>query len=70
MSDKKIVVVKRGAPLSTLLLVLFIGLKLTGFITWSWFWVLSPFWMPLALLLGGLMFFGLFALIIAIASSR
>jgi hypothetical protein len=25
-----------------LLTVLFIGLKLTGFIDWSWFWVLSP----------------------------
>lgn len=25
-----------------LLTVLFIGLKLTGFIDWSWWWVLSP----------------------------
>lgn len=25
-----------------LLTILFIGLKLTGFITWSWWWVLSP----------------------------
>lgn len=25
-----------------LLTVLFIGLKLTGHIDWSWFWVLSP----------------------------
>ena len=25
-----------------LLTILFIGLKLTGYITWSWFWVLSP----------------------------
>jgi len=31
------------------LLLLFIGLKLAGFITWSWWWVLSPFWMPIAL---------------------
>ena len=21
-------------------------LKLTGFITWSWLWVTSPYWMP------------------------
>ncbi len=27
-----------------LLAVLFIGLKLTGFIDWSWWWVLSPIW--------------------------
>lgn len=33
---------------STLLLLLFIALKLTGHITWSWWWVLSPIWMPIA----------------------
>lgn len=27
-----------------LLTILFIGLKLTGYITWSWIWVLSPLW--------------------------
>ena len=27
-----------------LLAILFIGLKLTGYITWSWWWVLSPIW--------------------------
>jgi hypothetical protein len=27
-----------------LLALLFIGLKLTGYITWSWWWVLSPLW--------------------------
>ena len=29
-----------------LLQVLFIALKLTGFITWSWWWVLSPTLIP------------------------
>ena len=29
-----------------LLLVAFIVLKLTGVITWSWWWVLSPLWLP------------------------
>lgn len=28
----------------TLLAVLFIGLKLTGLIAWSWVWVLAPIW--------------------------
>lgn len=32
--------------LFTLLLVLFIGLKLGGVIAWSWVWVLSPIWIP------------------------
>jgi hypothetical protein len=33
------------------LLLLFIGLKLTGQIDWSWWWVLSP--VPIAFLMGG-----------------
>jgi hypothetical protein len=39
-----------GIGLSTLLGVLFIGLKLGGLIDWSWWWVLSPFWIPAAIL--------------------
>ena len=31
-----------------LLSILFIALKLTGFIHWSWLWVLSPLWINLA----------------------
>ena len=31
-----------------LLGVLFIGLKLTGHIDWSWLWVLCPFWIGIA----------------------
>ena len=33
-----------GIGFSGLLTVLFVGLKLTGHITWSWLWVLSPIW--------------------------
>ena len=29
--------------------LLFIGLKLTGQIAWSWWWVTLPFWGPAAL---------------------
>ena len=29
-----------------LLTILFIGLKLTNLISWSWLWVLSPLWLP------------------------
>lgn len=28
----------------TVLTLIFIVLKLTGFIAWSWLWVLSPLW--------------------------
>ena len=34
-----------------LLAIVFITLKLTGVIAWSWWWVLSPLWIPLALVL-------------------
>jgi len=32
-----------------LLTLLFIGLKLTHYIDWSWWWVLAPSWIPFAL---------------------
>lgn len=44
-------VVYRGPGICTLLAVLFIGLKLTGYITWSWLWVLAPIWIPFAIVL-------------------
>lgn len=37
-----------GGGFLGLLAVLFIGLKLTGYIDWSWWWVLAPIWGPLA----------------------
>lgn len=35
--------------IGTILGIVFIVLKLTGVISWSWVWVLAPFWIPLAL---------------------
>ena len=29
-----------------LLAIVFITLKLTNYIAWSWLWVLSPLWLP------------------------
>ena len=34
-----------------LLALIFIILKLTGEIDWSWWWVLAPFWIPWALVI-------------------
>ena len=40
-----------GDVFLSLLQVLFIGLKLTGYIAWPWLWVLSPTWiLPLLIL--------------------
>jgi len=52
-----------GIGFAGLLTVLFIGLKLTGNIAWSWWWVLSPIWISWGLALTVLMLFGLVALI-------
>jgi hypothetical protein len=40
-----------GIGFTGLLAVAFIVLKLTGFIDWSWFWVLSPIWIGIAIVL-------------------
>lgn len=47
-----------GIGFPGLLTVLFIALKLCGVIDWSWWWVLCPLWIGLAI---GLSFFALFA---------
>lgn len=33
--------------LSVLLTILFIGLKLSGYIDWSWWLILFPVWLPI-----------------------
>lgn len=39
-----------GVGFFTLLGLLFIGLKLTGFVDWAWWVVLAPIWGQLALI--------------------
>ena len=39
-----------------LLTILFIGLKLGDVIDWSWWWVLSPLWLPIAVVSGIVLF--------------
>jgi len=52
-----------GIGFCGLLTILFIGLKLTGYITWSWIWVLSPLWITLLISLGVLgLFLGIIGL--------
>lgn len=37
-----------GVGFAGLLTIVFITLKLTGYITWSWWWVWSPVWITVA----------------------
>ncbi len=55
MATKDKISIKLGDPFLSLLSVLFIGLKLTGYIAWPWYWVLAPIWIPVAVALLGLL---------------
>lgn len=38
-------------PFFGILTLIFITLKLTNFIAWSWWWVMAPVWIPVALVI-------------------
>ena len=40
-----------GIGIGMILFLIFMVLKLTGNITWSWWWVTAPLWTPLVLAL-------------------
>lgn len=48
-----------GIGFGTVLFIVFLVLKLTGVIDWSWWWVFSPLWIPITLI--GLIFLGILA---------
>ena len=48
-----------GMGCGTVLFFIFLVLKLTHYIDWSWWWVTSPIWIPGAIVLGGFILFGL-----------
>lgn len=52
MSTKTSTASSGGVSFCSLLTVLFIGLKLTNHIDWSWWWVLAPMWLPISVVLG------------------
>lgn len=48
-----------GISLGTVLFIVFLVLKLTGTITWSWWWVTAPLWIPVAIVVAFLIISGL-----------
>jgi hypothetical protein len=56
MSDKK--TTSNGLGIGMILFLIFMTLKLTGHITWSWWWVTAPLWIPIsaAVLIMGIAF--------------
>lgn len=53
-------------PMMSVLFIVFLVLKLTNVITWSWWWVTAPLWMPLGLGLAILALVGLITGLIAV----
>jgi len=59
MSDRVIVKSSGGGiGFCGTLAILFIALKLLNQITWSWWWVLSPIWIPFVIILVVLLVIG------------
>jgi hypothetical protein len=48
-----------GLGLGTVLFLIFMVLKLTNYIDWSWWWVTAPLWIPLLIILGVLAVIGI-----------
>ena len=39
-----------GIGFGTILFLIFLTLKLTNYIDWSWWWIFSPLWIPLLIM--------------------
>jgi uncharacterized protein (DUF983 family) len=50
-----------GIGFCGLLAIVFIVLKLTEVITWSWLWVLSPLWIPFVIAIPLVLIFAILA---------
>ena len=57
MSDKS---TSNGLGFGTVLFLIFLVLKLTKVIDWSWWWVTAPLWIPI-MILGVVVFVALLA---------
>ena len=64
MNNNKVVT---RSPICMILFIVFLVLKLTNVINWSWWWVTAPLWIPvsivLALLLIAIVILGIIAMI-------
>jgi hypothetical protein len=60
MSDKT---THYGLGFTDLLLIVFIVLKLTNVINWSWWWVLSPLWISLGIVVIIIIGFGIWYIV-------
>ena len=59
-----------GTSFVGLLTIIFIVLKLTKVITWSWWWVLSPIWITWGLVIVMLFILGIASIALAIKENK
>lgn len=60
MSDRKVVV---HPGFCMILFIVFLILKLTNTIDWSWWWVSAPLWIPLCIILLALVILGIITIL-------
>lgn len=51
-TEQAMVTNKGGIGMGMVLFLIFMVLKLTDLIDWSWWWVTAPLWIPTGLMLG------------------
>lgn len=51
-NKNKLTISVGNLSLSTIVFIVFLVLKLTGYITWSWWWVTAPLWVGPAAVVG------------------
>ena len=59
-----------GTSFVGLLTIIFIVLKLTKVITWSWWWVLSPIWITWGVSIVTLFILGIVSIVLAIKENK
>lgn len=68
MNDNK--TVRITGPTPTVVFIVFLILKLTNVIDWSWWWVTSPLWISFGLGLVALLIYAIVLLCIYVARKR
>ena len=59
-----------GTSFTGLLFLVFLTLKLTNVINWSWWWVTAPLWIPSVIIIGIIALLGVVAFIIETMLSK
>jgi hypothetical protein len=59
-----------GIGIGMILFIVFLVLKLTGTIDWSWWWVTSPLWIPFAAAMVILGIVGVIAMVIEYINNK